>query len=107
MQSKPDAESLLRIPKFHIAKQYSSGDMPSEFEEGQFTLVYSIVRNIMRGKAAACPQPLSIQDVWMIRLVSDSRMMERIVLNFLPNSTESCYKTISHFLFRDLVKLPC
>lgn len=47
MQSKPDVESPFHIPKFHTAKEYSSGDVPSEFEEGQFTLVYSIVRNIM------------------------------------------------------------
>lgn len=96
MQSKPDVESLFHIKKFHIVKEYSSGDVSSEFEEGQLTLVYSIIRNIMRGKVAAAP---SHHTTLVHPTVSDSRMMQRIVLNFLPYSMETADIKQYHIFF--------
>lgn len=96
MQSKPDVESLFHIPKFHIAKEYSSGDVPSELEEGQFTLVYSIVGNMVRGKAAAAPRhPTTL----VHPTVLDFRIMQRIVLNFLPYSMETAVAKQCHIFF--------
>lgn len=103
MQSKPDVESLSYIPKFHIVKEYSSGDVSSEFEEGQLTLLYSIIRNIMREKAAAAP---SHHTTLVHPTIPDSRTMQGIVLNFLPYSMETGV-TKQYHIFFSMTLLSC
>lgn len=71
-----------------------------EFEEGQFTLVYSVTRNIIKGKGAAAPS----HPTALVRpTVSDPRMMQEIELNFLPCSMETAVTKQHHIFFSMIV----
>lgn len=99
---------------FVVAKEIESsgGDVPSVFKEGQFTLVgdigevYSVFRNMSRGKAAAAPSdPEAL--VSPAVLGSQERAEDDAKLSSMWYG-KRCYKMMSHFLFHGPVKFrPC
>lgn len=107
MQSKPNVEPLFNI---YYCKEIEllGGDLPSVFKEGQFTLVgaigelYSDLRNMERGKAAASPG-LTMAPVCPTVLGGQKHAEDDDKLSSIRYGKRS-YKTISHFLSHDSVK---